>query len=509
MNRGKFEGIHETGLVDIIDLFNNFRKDGTLRRPASKGIAYSDSISRAASGLTAVFPVLISESVQIKTAQMITKAIERKQVTALQLLISSYGISNADNLNDFLRDFHTNSAINNRLDLDGYMDLALTVAQNEGTALERPADYRQVAAINEDSRRNINFVFAENTTDKSISDFKIVRNGLRDAVIEGTRPSRVRAYGKDTSLGSSDDTVTSSGVRTASASGPDPADDTTSTSTTTGSRSVPDTGSGVTPTPTPTTPQGGNLNPTGSRMGGTGKAGDTSSKAPSNANGGGKVMISPSEVKKANEFVPSLLTVNIMLRDPNGNMQTRSGMIGVKAKMYTVDSDSVCTKIISKNVDHNLLLKLVKLSTREISFFKDFIFAIDAAKIDALSKSKRGSSNALFKFLERRALGGKIRKAVGLKNTCKAIFSIVITKEESNWIYSNKGVDLTNPSTVIPIMEALNLMYFVIADESSETISFLLDGDSQYETVTFGSLEKEQSDKQFHQLVNLVSQISR
>src|SRR5699024_3329957 len=124
---------------------------------------------------------------------------------------------------------------------------------------------------------------------------------------------------------------------------------------------------------------------------------------------------------------------------------------------------------ISKHVDSNILLKLVKVGTREISFFKDFLLAIDEAKINALAKSKRGSSSKLFKVLERRALGGRVRRAMGSPNTCKPIFSLVISREEADYMLNYNDVDVDNPKVVIPIMEKLNLIYFVIVDESNET----------------------------------------
>lgn len=47
----------------------------------------TSNIAKEAKGLTAVFPVLVSEAVGIEEAQMITKAAERKYVSMLQMLL--------------------------------------------------------------------------------------------------------------------------------------------------------------------------------------------------------------------------------------------------------------------------------------------------------------------------------------------------------------------------------------------------------------------------------------
>lgn len=222
-----------------------------------------------------------------------------------------------------------------------------------------------------------------------------------------------------------------------------------------------------------------------------------------------KNQVLPSEIKKANELVPSMMVVNFMIKDPMGEMRRQQATIGVKCKLYPINSGEMVNKIISKHVDSNILLKLVKVGTREISFFKDFLLAIDDAKINALANSKRGSSSKLFKVLERRALGGKVRRALGMSNSYKPIFSLVISREEADYMLNYNDMDVDNPKVVIPIMEKLNLIYFVIVDESNETAKFLLDGDTQYETLSFSSLEKEVNDGGYKKVVNLVSKMTR
>lgn len=432
--------IHETNLLDLVksftapiyDVIDN-RKDKDSPNDVNH-IKFAGSLARATSAMTLVFPVLVSDVIDPKTAAMVTKAIERKCVSMMQIALSAFSMASAGDMVSFIKDFHTNVDAK-KMDLDDYMDVARAVASNvfgENATIEDY--YRLAAAVNEDCRKNINFTLGEDYNENSLADFRINRLGLNDVVSEMSSGGK---GGKGNNGGDDEDQVR---------------------------------------------------------------------QFPTNHS-----TISSSDTKKANELPPSLLSVRVLLKDPSkeGRMQSRESMIGIKAKMYAVDSSAVCNKIINKAADHNIILSLVKVGTREISFFKDFLFAIDNAKLDIMAKSKKGSTNKLFKVLERRALNGKVRKALGRANTCKEIFTLIISREEAEWLKSTKGIDVDNEGTVIPMMESLNLMYFCIVDDTTQTVKFLLDGDTTYEELTFGSLEKETNDKQFNQLVNLVSQMNR
>ena len=217
-----------------------------------------------------------------------------------------------------------------------------------------------------------------------------------------------------------------------------------------------------------------------------------------------------SDVKKANEMVPTMMVINFVVLD--GEHQIHKEMvIGVKAKLFPVESQDVINKIVVKNADKNILLKFIKASTKEISFLKDFLFAIDNAKLAAIGNSKRGSStNKLLKVLERRALNGKIRKAFKLNNAYKAIATLVISKEEVDYIQKYNNIDVMDPKVIRPIMENLSLMMFIVTDDSNETASILMDsGDDLFETISYTHLEREASDNSSKKIINLMTRMSR
>lgn len=218
----------------------------------------------------------------------------------------------------------------------------------------------------------------------------------------------------------------------------------------------------------------------------------------------------PSDVKKANELVPTLLTINFVSIANGEPIALSDIVIGIKAKLYPLDSLDIINRITIKNQDNNGFHKFIKATTREISFFKDFIFAIDKAKVDALSQSRRGSSSKLWRVLERRSSKSKIRRAFGMTNDASAISTLVISKEEVEYLKKTENINVEDPRVMRPIMEAYNLMGVVIVDEVQEIASFMFDsGDDMYEQVSFNNLEREANDGSSKKIINLMTKLAR
>ena len=220
--------------------------------------------------------------------------------------------------------------------------------------------------------------------------------------------------------------------------------------------------------------------------------------------------IMDSDIKKANELIPTTMLVQFVSKDANGVAVTNTAVVGVKAKLYPVDSTDLVTRIKLKNEDNNGLLKFIKASTREISFWKDLVFAIDKAKIDALSNSRRGSSSKLWKVLERRSLKSKLRRTLRMNNDASAISTLVVSQEEVEYLKKFENIDIEKPQVIRPIMEAYNLMGVCIVDEAMEVAKFIFDtGDDIYEVLSFNNLERESADNGYKKVINLMTKLAR
>jgi hypothetical protein len=126
-----------------------------------------------------------------------------------------------------------------------------------------------------------------------------------------------------------------------------------------------------------------------------------------------------------------------------------------------------------------------------------------------MSQSRRGSSSKLWKLLERRALKSRVRRSLSMVNDATAITTLCITQEEVEYLKKTRYINVEDPRIITAIMDAYNLMGFVIVDDSLEIAKLLYDdGEGQYEVITYSGLEREQRDNT-KKIVNLMSKMSR
>lgn len=215
------------------------------------------------------------------------------------------------------------------------------------------------------------------------------------------------------------------------------------------------------------------------------------------------------EYKKANELMPTMMVVNFVGKDEDGHRPTMTCTIGVKVKVYPVSTTDIVNRITSKVQEKNVLNSFIRATTNDIAFFRDFLFAIDKAKLDAVSYGK-GTSNKLWKVLERRATKSKFRRFAGMINDATAITSLCISDDLAKTLKESSGLDIMNLSTARKLLDAYNFMAIIILNEATEVASFLYDtGDDNYERLTFSNMEREASDNSYKKMVNLLAKVSR
>ena len=90
----KYDTLHESVVKDITDVLSDVNgaiKDNIETNPS---ISRASSLTKATSGLTLVFPVLCSKTLPLDTATMISKAVEKKAVSLLQIAFSELQLGN-------------------------------------------------------------------------------------------------------------------------------------------------------------------------------------------------------------------------------------------------------------------------------------------------------------------------------------------------------------------------------------------------------------------------------
>ena len=449
--------LHETVVRDIVDIITSAKDFDQIKWINNKN--NTGSIAKRASNLVLVFPVMVSNSLNIQTAMIVSKAIERKCCSLLQILFSSMQITNADNLQDYIKQFHTNLDLKDHMDLDEFFGVMDSLVDEEAIIVDKD----MYESIKEDMH-NINFHLEGELNPHSINDYKVVNNAFGESSIMLERTHTYQAMGDNKTISFSGNKVNLGGSTTNNYYAP---------------------------------------------SGGGGRNDDPLHPGMRDQNDYFAHQLLDNDIKKANELMPTTMIVNFISRDEGVNDVIRmSGVIGVKAKLYPVDSMDICNRLSSKVKDKNGLFNLIRASTREISFFKDLAFAIDKAKMDAMYMASDSNNAKMFKVLERRAAKNKFSRLIK-KNDASPITSLVISQYEVDYL-KQLNIDMEKSFNARSILEGYNLMDIVVADESMEIAKFLFDdGDGVYEAITFDALEKQANDSTYKKVVNLVSKINR
>lgn len=461
--------IHETTLKTLIDIWDgikslskdignsdyDFEKLISLRKKTRPG-AYS-SMARAASNLTLVFPVICSKNISIENASMISKAIEKNAVSMMQKVFSSWQLAGSDigSVQDYINQFHNN--INSRAaSLDDVFRLTTKLVES-GSVDERALNAAQ-PLLRQDIR-NLDFYLPTDINESSINRFA-VKEGATVVELEPLekRGSKPKQVGSGFKFVNSDDSIEADSPGAAAARRMKDSNDVMKGYADFFSKQVLDT-----------------------------------------------------DYKKANELMPTSMVVNFKVKDDKSDnvIDFDSAVIGIKAKLYPISSDDIVNHVGDKvQSKRNWLVDFFRASTRETSFMKDFVLAIDKAKIDAMSLSDRkSSSDKMWKVLERRALSRKLNKT---DNSAAAITTLVLSQEEVEYMRKNNNIDVERIPNVIGLFESLNLMCIVIVDETLEVAKFIYDdNDPMWETISFTHLEREASDNSYKKVVNLMTKISR
>lgn len=465
-------------VLSLMDLdFDELKRGitGTISGTSSTGFKMNSNIAKEAKGLTAVFPVLVSESVSVEQAQMIAKAAERKYVTMFQMLFAASQITDAKSAQSYLKKFHNN--ITSSLDLsdmtvDDVIDFANKLDEEvQTTALTNARITEATKAVLEDLAFNENYtkVLAENLNPVSLNNYKVktvfgdykatqVSEANDDYYTVEDRSNSTEWEGRDDNNGNVYKQRTNTTTRR---------------------------------TPITARDRAATLKDKNATL--KDKA-DIISK-----------QIVTTDIKKANEATPSLMIINFVTQaDGRDNEIVNTAVIGVKCVIHYIPSSEMMNRMVLKNTDRRGLLNFIRATTGEIQFFRDFLFAIDRAKIDAVAKTNKGSNSRIWKMLEIRANRSKMNTTARADNAaCAAITMLVLSKAEVDIIKQSYRLDLSKTSTMLSVMKGYNFIGVAVIDEVNEKVDFLYDdGTKNFETISFMSLEREQGAGEYKKMIN-------
>lgn len=472
---------------DIVDIIKSEEVLDEIKQNALTK-KYSSLAARASEG-TMQFPTLVSDSMDIDTLQMISKALERNYSTFLQTVLTMNSIQNTSKYSDttdFLKQFHQNSSKVTTNDItrnivkvmDSYsMDelingkVVMCETYNSATNLCVIDNRKQLVDLMESLRKDI-------LNDKFIPNNRAAVYMFRNREVAAKYNMVTEAKGKNR--------------------GPDPDLQNKKLK----KENNPDT---VFDKDMNLQLQNDKLNQLKTNTELT-KVQAKKMAYDTNQYTTPQSILKDNDVKKANELIATTLHVRLHLVNKDGDAQgVKDFILGVKSIMHLVKAEEMIENMVAACKNNNTVFNFLRWTTGEISFFKDFWLNINEMKRTVANESKGASRwwNALKK---RRSLG-KASSTALVKNKIMPNATIVISAEEAEIIKSYYGYDVRNPYFLQKIMDSYYLLGFVIVDVGSQVAHFYFDGDEDFQSVSFGGLEKENSrdERKFKEMLKTIN----
>lgn len=195
------------------------------------------------------------------------------------------------------------------------------------------------------------------------------------------------------------------------------------------------------------------------------------------------------DVKKMNNMRPYGLEVKLIAIDDAGNVsQFVSIVIGIKAYMHSISSEEMIQNLGNAVNSKSSFMNMVKWTTGEISFLKDFLLHINEIKMD-VSNMANGYSK-WFPTLKHL----KDKKVQFRSSSLQRLIpnaSIIISTYELNEIQTRYGINLKDPRFAKKIISNYFLMTFIVIDDATQTIDIIYEKDSVFQTYALETLERE------------------
>ena len=192
-------------------------------------------------------------------------------------------------------------------------------------------------------------------------------------------------------------------------------------------------------------------------------------------------------IKKLSDAAPTMIELKLKLKGYESDFKIP---IALKANPHFLRSDELAALFDSAIEDKRLLTRIVKLTSGEISFFKDFLFNIDRIKRDQKLYESFGQHPWYQQFMARKeknrakrlglilsSLFSKGKEVVSATSNYLPTASIILTVDELEKSSKMKfGFLLKNEKILWSILNHLGLLCIGIYDPRREIFSFYFNG---------------------------------
>lgn len=431
------------------------------------------SIASRANELTATFPILISNRVSLKTAEKIQKALEFRYALMLQMVIASRSFTTSKDAVDFLKNYHTN------IDAGSWRSIGAKILSttDEAAVFEMAArkaineSYAQNSILNENAKP-VNLQAFQEAKGRIFPNYKSLsykvgyQQGAKAAsrAANKTNNNSVDPWTQAKIKVKQDELIQQNRVK---------ADAEMQANRVAAQQQIADIQSR--------------------------KDKDVKLNVPLP-----RPQLNDQKVRKANMLNPLTMNVSFKVKASDEAIVPVEAMIGVKTKLYPVDSLEIMDRIYSNRTTKVNLFNFIRAFSGEIQFWRDFIFALGKAKIDANFNARKVGSK-LWKVLERRSKTSKISQMLNINNAATAITTLVLSMEEVEFLYKEADIDLLDSREARKILNDFNFISIMIVDENLETIRTIMDtGNDEWESSTFKAFDRDE-EMDYKQMVKMLA----
>lgn len=178
--------------------------------------------------------------------------------------------------------------------------------------------------------------------------------------------------------------------------------------------------------------------------------------------------------------------------------------------MIPVESSDIIERLAAKKNTALNFVNFIRATTGEISFTKDFLFAISQSKILAKNSAKKGPVAKMWDVLDSRHTKNNKNAISRSGNDASAITTLVINQETANMLKKEYNYNIEDNKTARYIMSEYNLLGLIICDESIEVAKVLYHGNDGFEQIPYSFLSRENDNaKAYKDVINLVNKTGR
>lgn len=235
--------------------------------------------------------------------------------------------------------------------------------------------------------------------------------------------------------------------------------------------------------------------------------------------------VSKKDLEYLGKAAPTVFTLEFIIHDIAGGRTIKVPM-AIKSDLQFINREEIKRLVTEVDSPGSWLHTLIKLTTGEIGFFKDLIFAADRAKKDVEAERVLGNapiSRRLIDARNRYRAKSSANAITKLVNKCKdfiakknykdlPMITVVMTEqdfEEASGVRVNRVLNGSS-KLVEQIIDTYMLLGFGIVDEMKDVAYFFYAGEEGYSTVKLSEMGSNGSDKDVgEKLTDVLAAMSR